>query len=133
MFGSHDWLQEIEDFYDTLLIPVIFTEIGYSSRDYGAREPWQQGDVTTGDVPNSGLQARAYEAAFRAVEGKPWFRGLFWWNWLPWSDAGGSCDMGFTAQNKLAEDALRAGLSGMLIIFSDGFESGDTSAWSSTT
>ncbi len=133
MSGSRNWLQEIGDFYESVAIPVLFTEIGYSSRDYAAREPWQQGDPAMGDVPNAALQARAYEAAFRALEGRPWFEGFFWWNWLPWSDAGGSCDMGFTPQNKPAEQILREGFSGTLFIFTDGFESGDTGSWFSTT
>jgi hypothetical protein len=38
---------------------------------------------------------------------KPWFDGLFWWNWYPYSDAGGPCDTDFVPQNKQAETRLR--------------------------
>jgi hypothetical protein len=105
--GWAGWLGEIEAFAQSVGKPVIFTEIGYPSRDFAARDPWAAGDPLRGDVANAALQARAYEAAFRAFQGRAWFRGLFWWNWLPRSDAGGSCDQGFTAQGKPAEKVLR--------------------------
>jgi hypothetical protein len=52
------------------------------------------------------LQARAYQAAVEALKSKPWFQGMFWWAWTPFSDAGGCCNRGFTPQNKPAADFL---------------------------
>ena len=83
--------------------PVLFTEIGYASRDYAAQEPWL-GDIGS---PNCDLQARAYQAAIEVFADQPWFRGMFWWAWTPFSDAGGCCDRGFTPQNKPAAAVLR--------------------------
>ena len=96
------WVCDIETWQATLGRPVIFTEIGYGSRDYAAQEPWLA-DVGT---PNCALQTRAYRAAIETFKDKPWFDGLFWWAWTPFSDAGGCCDRGFTPQNKPAADYL---------------------------
>jgi hypothetical protein len=57
--------------------PVLFTEVGFASVAGAARTPWR---------PPSGparpwLQARCYEAALRAVAGRPWIQGTFWWLW----------------------------------------------------
>lgn len=112
-FGSHNWVEEIQSFQDSVDKPIIFTEIGYGSHDYAAFKPWAgvnrllapvRGDTA---MPNPGLQARAYSAAFRVFQDKEWFKGFFWWNWLPWSDGGGECSVGFTPQNKPAQDSLQ--------------------------
>jgi hypothetical protein len=96
------WLCDLETWQTSLSKPVIFTEIGYGSRNYAAREPWLAGVGT----PNVALQARAYRAAVEVFKSKPWFQGLFWWAWTPFSDAGGHCDRGFTPQNKPATTDL---------------------------
>jgi len=107
--ASHNWVEEIQAFQDTINKPIIFTEIGYGSRDFAACEPWLVVEPSSGNMvtPNATLQARCYEAAFRVFQDKEWFHGFFWWNWLPWSDAGGLCDFGFTPQNKPAQDTLK--------------------------
>jgi len=96
------WVCDIESWQATVDKPVIFTEIGYGSRDYAAQEPWLA-DVGT---PNCDLQARAYQTAVEVFKAKPWFQGMFWWAWTPFSDAGGCCDRGFTPQNKPAAVSL---------------------------
>lgn len=57
--------------------PVVFTELGYESRSGSTRAPAQP---AAGAV-DEGLQARAYEAVYRVFAGRPWFRGVFWWDW----------------------------------------------------
>jgi hypothetical protein len=101
-YHGNCWVCDIEAWQATLGKPVIFTEIGYGSRDYAAREPWLA-DIGT---PNCALQARAYQAAVEVFKDKPWFLGMFWWAWTPFSDAGGCCNRGFTPQNKPAVDFL---------------------------
>jgi hypothetical protein len=81
--------------------PVLFTELGYPSRQGAARLPGREG---TG-APDPRPQARAYEAALRAFRGIPWFRGIFWWDW-PAGDA--PSDPGsYTPRGKPAADLLR--------------------------
>lgn len=82
--------------------PVIFTELGYQSRTGTAQTPWWTNGAVSADA-----QQRAYEAAFRAWSGVPWFRGIYWWDW---SAAGGydPSDGEFSVRGKPAEDTLRA-------------------------
>jgi hypothetical protein len=101
--GWNPWIEQIEAWQATIGKPVIFTEIGYRNVDYCAQNPWSFDD---GRPANCECQARAYEAALQAWAGKPWFGGMFWWNWFPWSDGGGCCETTFTPQNKQVEQTL---------------------------
>ncbi|MEA2450851.1 MAG: hypothetical protein QOG63_2783 [Thermoleophilaceae bacterium] len=55
---------------------VLFTEVGYRAAHTTALHPnlWNAVDVT-----DTAAQANAYEALYRAVAGKPWMAGLYWW------------------------------------------------------
>ncbi len=101
--GWGGWLEQIENWQKTIGKPVIFTEIGYRNVDYCAKEPWAFDD---GRPSNCQCQARAYAAALWALASRPWFRGMFWWAWSPWADAGGCCETTFTPQNKPAQQVL---------------------------
>jgi hypothetical protein len=59
--------------------PVLFTELGYRSRRCTAGSPWEWSDA--GGSIAQRPQARAYEAAFRVFAGRPWFHGIYWWDW----------------------------------------------------
>jgi hypothetical protein len=85
--------------------PLILTEIGCRSILGGAQNPWdwqRQGPV---DLE---VQANFYDAACRAVEGRSWLRGMYWWQWSPHPEDGGPDDTGYTPRGKPAEDVLRA-------------------------
>lgn len=62
--------------------PVIFTELGYESRIGTAIRPW---GGATGPIDQA-PQQRAYEAAYRALAGIPWFQGIYWWDWRVFAD-----------------------------------------------
>lgn len=55
--------------------PVLFTEAGFPSAAGANRKPW---DDSGGDIALD-LQARSYDAVFRAFYDKPWFAGAYWW------------------------------------------------------
>jgi hypothetical protein len=57
---------------------VVFPEAGYRAVAAGAEKPWDPGDSPV----NATVQARAYEALFRACTARPWFGGLWWWKWF---------------------------------------------------
>jgi len=84
--------------------PLILTEIGARSIVGGAQNPWdwqRQGAV---DLV---VQENFYEAALRAVAGQTWVAGMFWWQWSPDPNEGGSTDTGYTPHGKPAETVLR--------------------------
>lgn len=95
-------LQQLSEKWDK---PLILTEIGCRSVAGGAQNPWdwkRQGAV------DLAVQAAFYEAACRAVDGRSWLRGMYWWQWSPDPDDGGPADTGYTPHGKPAEDVLRA-------------------------
>jgi hypothetical protein len=86
--------------------PVLFTELGYCSRLGTAAAPWEWSD--TGGGIAQGPQARAYEAAFEVFAGRPWFRGIYWWDWSAqgWNSEVGDGSHRFAG--KEAEAVVRA-------------------------
>ena len=97
---QRSWISELEQWQKKVDKDIIFTEIGYRSTDYAAREPWE----CTEDRPlNLQLQARCYKSVIEAFKDKPWFKGVFFWLWSPRQDAGGPFDYDFTPQHKPAE------------------------------
>jgi len=84
--------------------PIIFTEWGYRSMDYVAKEPWETGK---GNTVNQQAQANAYEAMFQTVGQQEWFKGGFVWKWFGQQEkAGGLKNNQFTPQNKPAQKVL---------------------------
>jgi len=97
--------------------PVLFTEIGYRSVPDAAARPWEwPSRFEPESAPSDpGLQARCYEAFFRAVWPCPWFAGAYWWKWFPDGRRHGeSGATGFSPQGKPAEAVLAAGYGGSI-------------------
>ncbi|MEL7240398.1 MAG: hypothetical protein AAGK78_16190, partial [Planctomycetota bacterium] len=60
--------------------PLIFLEIGWTSLDNAASEPW---DYTKPLPTNLALQERLYTAFFETWHGKSWLGGFSVWEWPP--------------------------------------------------
>ena len=60
--------------------PILFTEVGYRSIAGAAIEPWNWRIQRPVDEEE---QADAYEALFSVFWQRPWFAGLFLWEWDP--------------------------------------------------
>ena len=106
--GWQQWQSQLQQLNQRWGKPVLFTELGYPSRLGAAQHPSQEGDGAISQP----AQARAYEAAFRAWDGVPWFHGIWWWDWPadggdPATDAGSYSPVG-----KLAEGTLTRWLAG---------------------
>jgi hypothetical protein len=83
----------------------VLTEIGYKSADRTAEQPWLWRSEEPVDLEE---QARCYEAMFRTLWDRSWFKGIFVWKWFPGFDTSRSdSDRGFTPQGKPAEEVLR--------------------------
>lgn len=102
--GWKKWLLEIEMVQRRVNKPVLMTEAGYSSIDSAARKPWEE---TTQGKPNAELQAACYRALLETFWDKPWFFGVYWWNWNTYPRSGGLNNKYFTPQNKPALDLVK--------------------------
>lgn len=89
--------------------PVLFTEVGYRSVDYAAAKPWQwPGRAEARErSPDYAIQARLYRAFFDRIMPTPWFAGAIVWKWHPAAE--GDRPLGFTPQDKPAEQVIREG------------------------
>jgi Protein of unknown function (DUF3775) len=95
----------IEKVQATAKKPVLFTEYGYRSTDYCAKEPWVHGRDGT---VNTAAQANALEALYRRFAPEPWFAGGFIWKWHA-NDAriNGEKNSDYTPQHKPAESVIQ--------------------------
>ncbi|MEM7165929.1 MAG: glycoside hydrolase TIM-barrel-like domain-containing protein [Planctomycetota bacterium] len=84
---------------------LLLTEVGFKSTRGATIKPWEWPSEDT--VVDLQQQARAYEAVLDVLEIRPWFAGLFWWNWLTEPAPGDKADRIFTPQDKPAEALLR--------------------------
>lgn len=81
--------------------PWLFTELGYRSKAGSTATPW---DETTGGVPDSQEQARAFEAFRQAWSTGSTLAGIYIWNWYGF---GGPATIGYTPRGKPAEQVIK--------------------------
>lgn len=96
-------VSKLETTADTWGKEIIFTEIGYQSREGASQAPW---GVNSSQIDLE-EQANCYQAVFDSLLDCKWWHGIFWWNWMTAFNQGGTNDNGYTASGKPAEDILR--------------------------
>lgn len=85
---------------------ILFTEFGYRSVDYSAKEPWKS-DRSMIQV-NLKAQTNATKALFDTFWNESWFAGGFIWKWYHnHQTAGGINNSRFTPQNKPVESIIK--------------------------
>ena len=97
---------KIESLSKQLNKQVIFTEYGYRSVDYTAKEPWDSSRKK--NIVNLDAQSVALEVLYDEFWQEDWFAGGFLWKWFHDHDnAGGENNDRFTPQNKPVEKIVR--------------------------
>ncbi len=90
-----------------LEMPVLFVEVGYTTRSDAAVEPWLWPDDMTDVVFDEHEQARALAAVFEAFLPEPWFAGFFVWRYYAsLDDISQEHIWGFSPHGKVAEPVL---------------------------
>jgi len=85
---------------------VLFTEYGYRSVNYTAKEPWDSSKKD--NSINHQAQNNALQALHNEFWDESWFAGGFVWKWfLDYKNSGGASNNRFTPQNKPAELLLK--------------------------
>ncbi|MFH1239275.1 MAG: hypothetical protein V1653_04080, partial [bacterium] len=103
---NNNWephIADIEKWQASINKQVIFTEIGYRSSTGAAKTPW---DHMPGKKVDLQQQADCYRALLENCWDKPWFSGVYWWEWGTSIYSGGANNRGFTPQNKPAEQII---------------------------
>jgi len=100
------YLSRLESLSQKFQKPIVISEIGYLSADGTNTDPpnFQKFAQAPLDLQE---QADCYEAVFEVLWGKPWLAGIFWWQWLVNTTAGGINDKNETPQGKPAEQILK--------------------------
>lgn len=91
----------------TLEMPVLFVEVGYTTRRDAAVEPWLWPDDMTDVIYDEHEQARALSALVELFAPEPWFAGLFVWRYYAdLDDVSQEHSWGFSPHGKLSERVL---------------------------
>ena len=93
---------------DTWQRPILFTEIGYTTRRDPAVRPWEWPDAMKGVRVDEVAQADAYRALVAPLLDEPRFMGFFVWRvYADPDDVSQEAEWGFSPRGKLAELVMR--------------------------
>lgn len=107
---AHRYIADLEATHARYGKPVFFAEIGYPSIVDPLTQPW----ISTG-VYSGPEQGRALEGAFKAFIGKPWFKGMYVWQWYWDHTKGGPGNTDQMIQNKPSEAVVKDWFSGAAV------------------
>jgi hypothetical protein len=88
--------------------PVLFTEVGYTTRPDPALRPWEWPDGMTNVTVDEAAQATAYRALIEPMLDEPDFAGFFVWRmYADPDDTSQEAPWGFSPRGKQAELVVR--------------------------
>jgi glycosyl hydrolase family 113 len=86
--------------------PVVFAEAGYPA----VRGAWiRPHDENSGRPPDPGDAGRAVAAVFRALNGKSWWKGVYWWKAFSSGQGARPDDRGYNLLGTPSEKAIAEG------------------------
>ena len=99
---------KVHELAETWKKPVLFTEIGYTTRENCAIKPWEWPDNMANVKIDEIAQAEAYEALIAPLLDEPDFAGFFVWRvYSDPDDVSQEAEWGFSPRGKLAEVVMR--------------------------
>jgi hypothetical protein len=106
--GARRVRDEVHALAETWQKPVMFTEIGYTTRPDPAVRPWEWPDAMKGIHPDERAQAAAYRALLAPLLDEPDFAGFFVWRvYSDPDDVSQEAEWGFSPRGKAAELVVR--------------------------
>jgi hypothetical protein len=88
--------------------PVLFSEIGYTTRTDPAVKPWLWPDAMSDVHVDEAAQAQAYRALLEPILDEPYFAGFFVWRmYSDPDDTSQEAPWGFSPRGKQAESVVR--------------------------
>jgi hypothetical protein len=105
--GAERIVPSVRDLAEVLEMPVVFVEVGYTTRANAAVQPWLWAVDMTNVVIDEREQARALAAIVGAFLDEDWFGGFFLWRYYAHlHDVSQEAWWGFSPHAKLAEPVL---------------------------
>ncbi|MFK7990742.1 MAG: hypothetical protein AB8I08_32275, partial [Sandaracinaceae bacterium] len=105
--GADRARRSVQSQAEVLDMPVLFVEVGYTTREDAAVQPWLWPDDMEDVVVSEREQARALLASWRAFLPHPWFSGFFIWRYYAdLDDTSQERIWGFSPHAKLAERVM---------------------------
>jgi len=106
--GSERVASRVRELASTWNKPVLFTEMGYTTRPDPALRPWEWPDGMRDVTIDEPAQAEAYLALLAPLLDEPAFAGFFAWRvYADPRDVSQEAEWGFSPRGKLAELVLR--------------------------
>ncbi len=106
--GGERVRKKVHELAETWQKPVVFTEIGYTTRANCAIKPWEWPDSMANVKVDEVAQAEAYEALIGPLLEEPDFAGFFVWRvYADPDDVSQEAEWGFSPRGKLAELVMR--------------------------
>lgn len=107
--GGEKVQELVSQLFDDYQKPVLFTEMGYTTRPNPAKDPWEWPDAMKGVVVDQPAQAEAYRGLLGpAIDNPRGFAGFFVWRvYADPDDVSQEAEWGFSPRGKLAETPLR--------------------------
>jgi hypothetical protein len=100
--------EKVHDLAERWRKPVLFTEIGYTTRTDPALRPWEWPDAMSQVKVDETAQAAAYRALIEAMIDEPSFAGFFVWRvYADPDDTSQEAPWGFSPRGKQAEIVVR--------------------------
>lgn len=105
--GARAARDSVAELAGVLEMPVVFVELGYTTRRDAAVEPWLWPDDMQEVVVDEAEQARALLASWRVFLPEPWFAGSFIWRYYAdLDDVSQEAIWGFSPHGKRAESVM---------------------------
>jgi hypothetical protein len=112
MAGARQVRDKVHALAETWQKPVLFTEIGYTTRPDPALRPWEWPDGMTHVKVDEDAQALAYHALLAPLLDEPHFAGFFVWRvYSDPEDISQEAEWGFSPRGKVAERVVKDALS----------------------
>jgi hypothetical protein len=106
--GGRRVRSKVHDLAETWRRPVVFTEVGYTTRPNPAIRPWEWPDAMKNVRVDESAQAEAYQALLAPVLDEENFGGFFVWRvYSDPEDVSQEAEWGFSPRGKLAELVVR--------------------------
>ena len=106
--GGRRVAEELEAIAKRWRMPLLLTEMGYTTRRDPAVRPWEWPDHMSNVTVDQPDQANAYRALLAPLVDKPWCAGFFVWRtYADPNDVSQEAGWGFSPRGKLAELVVR--------------------------